>query len=72
MRRAISWTIADLVYRERATQEGRFAVGEPLLDDLIAADGVLPDADGDVGPIGGVVKIDIARFVSEMGESLFL
>jgi len=58
--------VADLVFRQRAAQEFFFAAGKPLLDDLIAADGVFPDANRDVRPVGEVVQINVAGAVAEL------
>ena len=35
--------IADLVKMERAAKQGEFAIAEPLLEDLIPAERLLPD-----------------------------
>ena len=63
--------VADFVFSERTAEKKLLTIGKPLLDDLVAADGVLPNAGWDVGPIGGVVEIDVAGFVAKMGEELF-
>ena len=47
--------IADFVLREGAAEQRLFAVGKPLLDDLVASDGVFPNSGWDVGPVGGVI-----------------
>ena len=43
---------ADLVFGHRAGQQLFLAVGEPFLDDLLAADGVLPNTERNVLPVG--------------------
>jgi len=35
------------------------AVAEPLFQDLVAAESVVPDVDGDGGPMGVAIEIDI-------------
>ena len=42
-----------------------FAVGELILEDLVAAEPVAPDVGGDVAPVGAVVAVDV---VSGLGE----
>ena len=64
--------VANFVFRKRAAEKGLVAVGEPLLDDLIAADGVMPDSNGNIRPVGDVVEVDIAGVFAEMFESVFL
>ncbi len=51
--------LLDLVAREREAGEGGLAVAEPLLEDLIAAEGVAPDRFGNVFPAGGFVEVDV-------------
>ena len=51
--------VADFVGGERAAEQGLFAVGEPFLDDLVAADGELPHGLGNVAPAGGIVQVDV-------------
>ncbi len=62
--------VANFFFGEGATEQSLFAVRKPLLDDLVAADGVIPNAGRNVGPVGGLVEIDIAGFVTEMVEEL--
>ena len=52
--------VTDFVSGEGAAEERFFAVGEPLLDDLIAADGVVPDFGRDVSPQGDLIQVNIA------------
>jgi hypothetical protein len=49
--------VANLVDGGGASKERLFAIGELLLDDLIAANGVVPDFFGDVGPVGNVKRV---------------
>ena len=42
----------DLLQAKRASQNGAFAVGEPLLEYLTAAEPVAPDGGGDIAPEG--------------------
>ena len=56
--------------KEWTSKKGEFAVGEPLLEDLVAAEGVGPDIGGDGGPQGVAVEIDIDAGVAEEGEGL--
>jgi hypothetical protein len=44
---------------EGATEEGLLAVAEPLLEDLVAAEGVVSDGFGNVLPTGGGVEVDV-------------
>ena len=50
---------------------GELAVAEPLFEDLVAAEGVIPDVDGDGGPVGVAVEIDIDAGFAEEGEDVF-
>ena len=62
---------------EGTVQEGRcglrseLAVAEPFLQDLIAAKGVIPDVDGDGGPVGVAVEINIDARFAEQGLHSF-
>ena len=56
---------ADLIFGQRAAQQLFLAVGEPFLDDLVAADGVFPNPQRDVLPVGHVVQVDIAGAVAQ-------
>ncbi len=40
-------------------EEGGLAVAEPLLEPLVAAEGVVPDGLGHVFPAGGGVEVDV-------------
>ena len=51
--------VTDFVGRQAAAQEGLFAVGQPLLDDLVAANGVVPHRLGYVPPARDIVKVDV-------------
>jgi len=59
--------VADLVAGEAAAEERLFAVGEPFLENLIAAEGVAPDRLGDIAPEGRVVEVDVQRGVPGSG-----
>ena len=63
--------VTDFFGGEGAAEKGLFAVGEPFFDDLIAADGVVPDFQRNVGPVGEFVEIDVAGGFAELGESYF-
>jgi len=43
--------VLDFLWVERAAEDGLLAVGEPLLEDLVAAELVAPDGGGDVAPV---------------------
>ena len=43
------------------------AVAEPFFEDLIAADGEVPDVFGEVAPVGGVVEVDVVGGFAEEG-----
>ena len=66
--------VCGLVGAKGAVQEGRrgfrgeLAVAEPLLEDLIAAEGVIPDVDGHGGPVGVAVEMDIDAGFAEQGK----
>ena len=47
--------VTDFVFGERAAEQRLFAVGEPFLDDLVAAEGVLPNPRGNVRPVCPVI-----------------
>ena len=63
--------VADFVFSERAAEKRLFAVGEPLLDGLIAANGVVPNANRNVGPVGDFVEVNVAGFVAEFFRASF-
>jgi len=58
---------------ECAVEEGRggfggeLAVAEPLFEDLMAAEGVVPNVDGDGGPVCVAVEVDIDAGFAEEG-----
>ncbi len=56
---------------ERALQERELAVAEPLLEDLVAAQGVGPDVGRDTGPEGCAVEINIEAGCTEDRERFF-
>lgn len=49
----------DFPGRQVAAEDRAFAVGQPLLENLGAAEFVAPDRSGDVAPEGGVVQVDV-------------
>src|ERR1039457_1792924 len=51
--------MAGFLLGESAAQQYLFAIAEPLLDHLIAAEGVLPDGGRNVAPEGFAVEIDV-------------
>lgn len=51
--------VTDFVGRQASAQERLFAVGQPLLDDLVTANGVVPHCLGYVPPVGDIVKVDV-------------
>jgi len=60
--------VLGLAHGQVTAQDTLLAVAEPLLDDLVAADRVAPDALRDVLPEDAVVEIDIAGRLAEEGE----
>ena len=54
---------------ERAGEDVALAVGEPLLEHLVAAELVAPDGGGDVAPVGAVVEVDVERGVADAVRS---
>ena len=60
----------DFFGAERAVEDAAFAVGEPFLEDLIAAEPVAPDGGGDVAPEGAVVEIHVEGRGTEGGEGV--
>ena len=64
--------VADFVFGEDAAEKGLFAIGKPLLDDLVAADGVFPDLEWNVGPVGRVVEVDVASGITQLSQGLLL
>ena len=53
---------------EGAFEDGVFAVGEPFLEDLVAAELVAPDVGGHVAPVGAVVEVDVEGGIAEDGR----
>ena len=56
---------AGLVGVQGPAEDVVLAVAEPLLDDLIAADGVLPDVERQVAPVGGAIEVDVAGLLAQ-------
>ena len=44
---------------QRPAQDLPLPVGQPLLEDLVAAELVVPDCGGDVAPVGAVVEVNV-------------
>lgn len=63
--------VFDFLDGQGPAEEEQFAIGKPLFDDLIAADGVVPGAGRNVGPAGGAVEIDVAGFFAEAAKNCF-
>ena len=59
--------VVDFVGVKGAAEDGSLAVGEPLLQDLVAAELVFPDGGGDVAPVGAVVEVDVISGWAEDG-----
>ena len=57
--------VAYFLWLHRAAQDFFGAVAEPLLDDLVAADDVLPDPLGDIAPVGIVIEVDVVGVRAE-------
>jgi len=63
---------ARFVHPERAAQDLALAIAEPFLDDLVTADGELPNASRDIFPVGKIVQIHVTGVLSNQDEHLFL
>ena len=57
----------DLLRSERAGEDVALAVGEPFLEDLVAAELVAPDGGRDVAPPGAAVQLDVEGGLAEDG-----
>ena len=74
MRRTTLGKVGGLFEVKGAVEQGRcgfwgeFAVAEPLIEDLVSAEGAIPDMDGDGGPMGFAVQINIDAGFAEEGE----
>ena len=53
--------VEHFLRRQRPPKNGALTVGEPLLEDLVAAEFVAPDGGGDVAPVGVGVQVDVER-----------
>lgn len=62
--------VFGFVLVEGAAEEGEFAVAEPLFENLVAAESVVPDVDRDGGPEGRAVEVDVDAGFSEEGVGL--
>jgi hypothetical protein len=60
--------VAGFLFVEGAAQQRVFAVAEPFFEDLVAAEGVVPDVGWDGGPEGIAVQVDIDAAGAEEGE----
>ena len=56
--------VLDFFGVQGAVEDFLFSVGEPLFEDLVAAQLVGPDVGGDVAPVGVVVEVRCRRWVS--------
>ncbi len=63
--------LLGFVAGEGAAEEGGLAVAEPLLEDLVTAEGVGPDGFGDIFPTGGGVEVDIEEALERLPEVTF-
>jgi hypothetical protein len=59
---------ADFVGGQRAAQQLMLAVAQPLLDHLVAADGVFPHAQWYVAPVRDFVQVYVHCLIAETGE----
>jgi len=57
--------VARLLGLEVAAEQSALAVGEPLLDDLIAADRVAPHVRKHAAPVRDIVEIDVETRLAE-------
>ncbi len=64
--------LLGFVAGEGAAEEGGLAVAEPLLEDLVAAEGVGPDGFGDVFPAGGGVEVDVEEACASFAGGSYL
>ena len=62
--------VLDLLRVQRASEDAAFPVGEPFLEDLVAAELVAPDGGGDVAPEGAGVQVHVERGLAEGGEGV--
>src|SRR6266446_6971976 len=64
--------LACLVGGQGPPKQRVLAIAEPLLDDLIATESILPDAGWYIAPVGRVVQVDIAGRCTQAGDNLLL
>ena len=55
----------DFLGTQRASEDGALAAGEPLLENWVAAELVVPDGGRDVAPPSLVVEADVEGRVAE-------
>ena len=60
--------VLDFFGLEGAVKDVAFAIGEPFLEHLVAAEFVGPDGGGDVAPEGAVVQVYIEGGFTERGD----
>ena len=60
----------DFFGEEGAVEDFVLAVGEPFLEDLVAAELVVPDGGGDVAPVGAIVEVYLNGGFDEGGGGL--
>ena len=58
--------VLDFLREQRPAQDLALPVGEPLLEDLVAAQPVVPHGGGDVAPAGVVVQVDVEGGVAQV------
>ena len=62
--------ILDFLGLERPFEDGKLAVGEPFLEDLIAAELTGPDGGRYVAPEGIAIQVDIEGGLTEGGNGV--
>ena len=62
--------VLDFFGAEGAIEDGALVVGEPLLEDLVAAELVAPDCGWDVAPEGAGIEVDVEGRVVEGGQDI--
>ena len=62
--------VLDFLRSERAGEDVVLSVGEPFLEDLVAAELVAPDGGGDVAPEGVGIEVDVEGGVAKGGQAV--
>ena len=60
--------VLDVFRPHRPFENTVLSVGEPFLENLVAAQPVGPDGSRDVAPEGAIVQMDIKRRFSQLGH----